>query len=64
MVKKAQLSQGLREHLKDLEVAMILTALKKSQWNISQAARILQLPRVTLIHKMRRYSITPHMPTH
>jgi sigma-54 specific flagellar transcriptional regulator A len=64
MVKKAQFSQGLRDYLQDIEIAMILTALKRCQWNISQTARTLRVQRCTLISKMKRYSITPHMPTH
>jgi len=43
--------------LSDLEKLHIQRVLKETGWNISQAARLLEIDRVTLYNKMRKYGI-------
>jgi len=43
--------------LADLEKVHIARILKETGWNISQAARLLEIDRVTLYNKMRKYGI-------
>ncbi len=43
--------------LADLEKTHIAKVLKDAGWNISRAARLLEIDRVTLYNKMRRYGI-------
>ncbi len=43
--------------LSDLERVHIARVLEETGWNISQAARILEIDRVTLYNKMRKYGI-------
>jgi DNA-binding NtrC family response regulator len=43
--------------LADLEKLHVAKVLKETGWNISRAARLLEIDRVTLYNKMRRYGI-------
>ena len=45
------------QSLADLEKVHIARILKETGWNISQAARLLEIDRVTLYNKMRKYGI-------
>ena len=46
-----------RETLADVERAHVLRMLDKSDWNISQAARLLEVDRVTLYNKIKKYGL-------
>ena len=45
------------ESLKAVEKAHILNVLRRTNWNISRAAQILQIDRVTLYNKIKRYGL-------
>ena len=45
------------ESLDDLEKSHILQILNKYNWNISRAAKALQVDRVTLYNKISKYSL-------
>ena len=47
----------LKAHLIDVEKALILSALEKTGWVNTQAAKLLCLQRTTLVEKMRKYKI-------
>jgi sigma-54 specific flagellar transcriptional regulator A len=59
MVKADLLSQGfdLKQHIVDIELELITQALRKSQANVSQAAKLLGIQRTTLIEKMKKYQL-------
>ncbi len=46
-----------RQSLADLERIHIQKTLEQSGWNVSQSARLLEIDRVTLYNKMRKYGI-------
>ncbi|HJL14112.1 MAG TPA: sigma 54-interacting transcriptional regulator [Sandaracinaceae bacterium LLY-WYZ-13_1] len=48
---------GLRERLRDYEVRLIEDALRRCDGNQTEAARLLQIPRRTLVHKLGRFGI-------
>jgi two-component system NtrC family response regulator len=43
--------------LEEVERAVILEALRRSDWNRSQAARFLRIPRHILIYRMQKFGI-------
>jgi transcriptional regulator of acetoin/glycerol metabolism len=45
------------ESLEDLEKKHIQMILEKYEWNISKAARVLGIDRVTLYNKLRKHQI-------
>lgn len=45
------------DSLAEMERAHIHRILERSDWNISQAARVLQIDRVTLYNKIKKYSL-------
>ena len=47
----------LRVYLRDVEVVLIESALKKSDGVVSKASDLLKINRTTLIEKMKKYSI-------
>ena len=47
----------LKEHLAELERALLMQALQQSDWVVAQAAKRLNLQRTTLVEKMRKYAI-------
>jgi DNA-binding NtrC family response regulator len=47
------------EALDENEKNHILQILKKYKWNISRSAKALQVDRVTLYNKIRKYDLTP-----
>ena len=47
----------LKAHLVEVERALIMAALHKTQWVNAQAAKLLGLQRTTLVEKMRKYDI-------
>ncbi|WP_028309714.1 sigma-54 interaction domain-containing protein [Desulfitibacter alkalitolerans] len=49
--------QSLPETLNSIEGTLILEALKESNWNVTQAARMLKIPRQTLQYKMRNLEL-------
>ncbi len=56
-----QLSRGLSMHevLAAMEKKMILRALKRADWNRTEAAKLLNIHRRLLYSKMQEYGITP-----
>jgi sigma-54 specific flagellar transcriptional regulator A len=46
---------SLRDKLIDIERSYIEQALQRTDWNVSQTARILSLQRTTLIEKINKY---------
>jgi DNA-binding NtrC family response regulator len=57
MTKTPSLGDGLLQARENFEKQYILKALKKADWNQSEAARILRIHRNTLIQKMRSLQI-------
>jgi DNA-binding NtrC family response regulator len=47
----------LKTFLQRCEADYLVRALRRADWNQSEAARLLSLPRRTLIHKMQQYGI-------
>ena len=45
--------------LEQLEREVVVEALERNDWNQTQAARFLRIPRHTLIYRMEKYAITP-----
>ena len=54
---RAEPSAAQGETLADVERAHVLRMLDKSDWNISQAARLLEVDRVTLYNKIKKYGL-------
>jgi sigma-54-dependent transcriptional regulator len=52
-------SLNLRERMERVERNLLLDCLRKNRGNQSQAARVLGLPRRTLLYRMERLSISP-----
>jgi two-component system, NtrC family, response regulator AtoC len=52
-----QLPSDYREHVRKFEVDLILKALHKHAGNQTEAAKALNLPLRTLVHKMKTYGI-------
>jgi sigma-54 specific flagellar transcriptional regulator A len=48
---------SLKQHLVDIERSLIEQALSRTQGNVSQTARLLQLQRTTLIEKINKYDL-------
>ena len=47
----------LKEYLRNCEAEFIVAALRESNWNQSDAAKLLQVPRRTLVHKIKALGI-------
>jgi two-component system response regulator HydG len=56
--KSAALPNGMPKSLDDVEKAHILKTLETVGWNQTRAAEILNIDRVTLHHKLKRYGWT------
>jgi len=52
-----KLASHFTESLSELEKIHILQILNKYDWNISNAAKALQVDRVTLYNKIRKYNL-------
>ena len=50
------------ESLAEVEKAHVQTILERTGWNISRAARILDIDRVTLYNKIRKYDLSHNPP--
>ena len=48
----------LRVYLRDVEIVLIESALKKSEGTVSKASELLKINRTTLIEKMKKLQIT------
>jgi sigma-54 specific flagellar transcriptional regulator A len=48
---------SLKQYLIDIERSLIEQALSRTQGNVSQTARLLQLQRTTLIEKINKYDL-------
>ena len=48
----------LKQHMADVERALIVLALEQSAWVNAHAAKLLSLQRTTLVEKMRKYGIS------
>ncbi|MEL7537834.1 MAG: sigma-54 dependent transcriptional regulator [Pseudomonadota bacterium] len=49
---------SLKQHLADIEIELIRTALDQSDGIVARAAELLRVGRTTLVEKMRRYDLT------
>lgn len=56
-VESQKLNKSLRDTLEEVEKALILEALEKSEYNISQTAEMLHIPRQTLQYKISKYNL-------
>lgn len=54
---KAAKVQDLKKEMRELKIAMIYSALQRTQGNVLQAAKLLNINRTTLIYNMKRYAI-------
>lgn len=50
---------SLKDHLAEIEKDLILQALERTEGNVSQTARLLNLQRTTLIEKLNKYELRP-----
>ena len=59
-MRPADLKDGidLKSYLVDMEVQLIQQALSQTEGNVSQAAKLLQTNRTTLVEKIRKYDLT------
>jgi sigma-54 specific flagellar transcriptional regulator A len=48
---------SLKQHLVEVERSLIEQALARTQGNVSQTAKLLQLQRTTLIEKINKYEL-------
>jgi sigma-54 specific flagellar transcriptional regulator A len=48
---------SIKQHLIDIERTLIEQALDRTQGNVSQTAKLLQLQRTTLIEKINKYDL-------
>jgi sigma-54 specific flagellar transcriptional regulator A len=48
---------SLKDHLAEIEKELILQALERTEGNVSQTARLLNLQRTTLIEKLNKYEL-------
>jgi len=61
---KAPANNGAPQSLDEMEKAHILRVLESCSWNQSRAAEVLQIDRVTLHHKLKKYGWSrPHVET-
>ena len=51
---------SLKERLADIEKDLICQALNRTDGNVSQTARLLNLQRTTLIEKINKYELRPN----
>ena len=56
----ANLKDGidLKSYLVEMEVQLIQQALTQTEGNVSQAAKLLQTNRTTLVEKIRKYELS------
>ena len=47
----------LKQHLRELEIALICDALEEADGVVSRAAKLLKLQRTTLVEKIRKFEI-------
>ena len=59
-IKSPNLDEGLdlKSYLVEMEVQLIQKALSQTDGNVSQAAKLLQTNRTTLVEKIRKYDLT------
>jgi two-component system response regulator HydG len=57
-VFKAAATNGTSKSLDEIEKAHILRVLESCNWNQTRAAEVLEIDRVTLHHKLKRYGWT------
>jgi sigma-54 specific flagellar transcriptional regulator A len=50
---------SLKDHLAEIEKDLIAQALERTEGNVSQTARLLNLQRTTLIEKLNKYDLRP-----
>jgi hypothetical protein len=48
----------LRAHVRSFEKQSLLEAIERSDWNVSEAARLMGIPRRTVVHRMRKLRLT------
>jgi sigma-54-dependent transcriptional regulator len=58
LVLAAPTSFGVRAKVQETERREIEAALHRSGWNVTEAARRMQLPRRTLVYRMSRLGLT------
>jgi transcriptional regulator with AAA-type ATPase domain len=49
--------ENLREQLKEAERRALEEALRQTRWNVSQASRLMRIPRRTVVYRMRRLGV-------
>ena len=49
--------ENLREQLREAERRALEEALRQTQWNVSQASRLMRIPRRTVVYRMRRLGV-------
>src|SRR5262249_16387468 len=49
--------ENLREQLRETERRALEEALRQTRWNVSQASRLMRLPRRTVVYRMRRLGV-------
>jgi DNA-binding NtrC family response regulator len=59
---RCQPGEDFRACMERIEAEVLIAALDDAQWNKSETARRLQMPRRTLVHKIRVHRIKPSEP--
>lgn len=57
------ITKGLHHLLETIEYQLIFKALAETAYNQAKAARILNISRGALQHKLRKYKVEPKSPT-
>jgi hypothetical protein len=53
----APVIKNLRQQLRDTERRALEEALRQARWNVSEASRLMRLPRRTVVYRMRRLGV-------
>jgi len=54
---RSDLTRDVRERVREVELRTLQEALRRTEWNVSEAARLLSLPRRTMVYRMRRLGL-------
>jgi sigma-54-dependent transcriptional regulator len=49
--------ERVRDHLRETERRALQDALHRTGWNVSEAARLMDLPRRTLVYRMAKLAV-------
>lgn len=56
-INRNEETTSLKDRLNSYEKEIITEVMISTKWNVTEAAKILQIPRTTLNYKLNKYSI-------